>query len=135
KITKVNWRLENFVVQLVDSIGYNSLVLGDGHYAIGPSNPKTFMHILIHELVHHNILDVVRRVRKELDLTQDQEDAINETFARLIEMEVTRAVTHWAEETIEEKGRKLKVKVFSNSSTPFSPIGQTTSTCLKNIGT
>jgi hypothetical protein len=112
QITRVGWTLENFVVQLVDSLGYNGLVLGEGHYAIGFCDPKTLIHLLIHELVHYNILDVVRRIHVELDLMQDQEDAIDETFARLIEMEVTKSVAPWAKEPIEEKRREAEDEGF-----------------------
>jgi hypothetical protein len=112
RITKLNWRTENFVVQLVDSLSYNGLVLGDGHYAIGCCDPRTFMHILIHELVHHNILEVVRQVHVELNLTQEQEDAIDETFARLIEMEVTKVATPLAQEPVEQKRKEAKSHGF-----------------------
>jgi hypothetical protein len=112
EITKIDWRHENFVVQLVDSLGYNGLVLGDGHYAIGCSDPKTFLHILIHELVHYNILEAIHRVHVELGLTQAHEHAVDETFARLIEMEVTKAVAPLAEEPIEQKRKEAKSQGF-----------------------
>ncbi len=112
QITGVGWELKEFVVQLVDSLGYNGLILGEGHYAIGFCNPKTMIHLLIHELVHYNILEAVHQIHAELDLTQDQEDVIDETFARLVEMEVTKTVVPWAEEPIEEKRREAKEEGF-----------------------
>jgi len=112
KITRVRWKTDVIVVQLVDSLSYEDLVLGEGHYAIGVCEPEVFIHVLIHELIHFNILDGVRRVHIELDLSQNQEDAINETFARLIEYEVTKRVAPWAHEPIEQKREEAKNQGF-----------------------
>jgi len=112
ELTKLDWKSELYIVHLVDSLGYGGLVFGEGHYAIGASEPKTFLHILIHELIHDNIKPAVRNVHMELGLSQDQEDAIDETFARLIEMEVTKAVVPWAEEPLEQKREEAKEQGF-----------------------
>lgn len=112
ELTKLNWKKGLYTVHLVDSLGYGGLVFGEGHYAIGVSEPETFLHLLIHELVHDNIEPAVRRVHVELGLLQAQEEAIDETFARLIETEVTRAVAPWAEEPLEQKREEAKWQGF-----------------------
>ena len=112
ELTKLDWKSELYVVHLVDSLGYGGLVFGEGHYAIGACDSKTFLHCLIHELIHDNIEPAVRRVHAELGLSQAQEDALDETFARLIEMEVTKAVVPWAEEPLERKREEAKEEGF-----------------------
>ena len=112
ELTKLEWKEELYTVHLVDSLGYGGLLFGEGHYAIGVSEPKTFLHCLIHELVHDNIEPAVRRVHVELELSQAQEDAIDETFARLIEMEVTEAVAPWAEEPLDQKREEAREQGF-----------------------
>jgi hypothetical protein len=112
ELTKLEWKEELYTVHLVDSLGYGEVVFGDGHYTIGISEPKTFLHILIHELIHDNIKPAVRRVHMEPGLSWAQEDALDETFARLIEMEVTKAVAPWAEEPLEQKRKEANEQGF-----------------------
>ncbi|MGQ9601071.1 MAG: hypothetical protein ACUVUT_00050 [Candidatus Bipolaricaulia bacterium] len=112
ELTKLAWTRELYIVNMVDSLGYGGLIFGEGHYAIGACDSKTFLHILIHELIHDNIKPAVRGVHKGLSLSQDQEDALDETFARLIEMEVTRSIVPWAEESLEQKREEAKGEGF-----------------------
>jgi hypothetical protein len=112
ELTKLDWLSELYTVHLVDSLGYGGLIYGDGHYAIGACDSKTFLHILIHELIHDNIKPAVRKVHMELRLSQAQEDAIDETFARLIEMEVTKASAPWAKEPLEQKREEAREQGF-----------------------
>lgn len=112
ELTGLDWKEALYIVHLVDSLGYDGLVFGEGHYAIGACKPETFLHILIHELIHDNIKPAVRKVYAELELSQAQEDALDETFARLIEMEVTKAVAPWAEEPLEQKREEAREQSF-----------------------
>ncbi len=112
KITRIKWKTDLFIVQLVDSLSYEDLVLGEGHYAIGVCEPEVFIHVLIHELIHSNILEAVRRIHIEFRLSRNKGDALNETFARLIEDEVSRKVVPWAYEPIEEKRGEARNQGF-----------------------
>lgn len=112
ELAKLDWKSELYTVHLVDSLSYGGLVFGEGHYAIGACDCKTFLHILIHELIHDNIKPALHRVHVELELSQAQEEALDETFAKLIELEVTKAVTPWAEEPLEQKREEARGEGF-----------------------
>jgi len=66
----------------------------------------------IHELAHYSINEAVSNTCQELDLNRDQRSAISEAFGHLIEMEVTRTVTSWAEEPIVQRRREARERGF-----------------------
>ncbi|MBS7631646.1 hypothetical protein KEJ47_08810 [Candidatus Bathyarchaeota archaeon] len=112
EITKIPWKREAFTTHIVDALAYGDTTFGESYWSMGVRNAKTSIHSLIHELVHNNINEAVSNTCRELDLGRNQWFAMSETFARLVEMEVTSTVASWAEESLEEKRREAREQGF-----------------------
>ncbi len=116
EVTRIPWKIESFLIQLVDALSYGGLVLGEclrgNQFAIGFCEPKVFLHVLTHELIHSNTFDDIHKIGFEFNLTDDQTDAINEAFARLIEREVSKSITPEAEEPLESTRKEVEIMGF-----------------------